>query len=86
MKPHLLKVSLEPESSFNIRQNKGPNFYTLEADQIKLAQENWKVIEEKSIEVPGTEGRLIIGFESRNVPCGTGINTANQLVKVTSLK
>jgi AraC-like DNA-binding protein len=27
MKPHLLKVSLEPESSFNIRQNKGPNFY-----------------------------------------------------------
>lgn len=27
MKPHLLKVSLEPESSFDIRQNKGPNFY-----------------------------------------------------------
>lgn len=27
MKPHLLKVSLEPESSFNVRQNKGPNFY-----------------------------------------------------------
>lgn len=27
MKPHLLKVSLEPESSFNIRQNKGPAFY-----------------------------------------------------------
>lgn len=27
MKPHLLKVSLEPESSFNIRQNKGRDFY-----------------------------------------------------------
>ena len=27
MKPHLLKVSLGPESSFDIRQNKGPNFY-----------------------------------------------------------
>jgi AraC-like DNA-binding protein len=27
MKPHLLKVSPEPESSFNIRQNKGANFY-----------------------------------------------------------
>ncbi|HZG24520.1 MAG TPA: AraC family transcriptional regulator [Chitinophagaceae bacterium] len=27
MKPHLLKVSLEPESSFNLRHNKGPNFY-----------------------------------------------------------
>src|SRR5690349_4930277 len=27
MKPHLLKVSLEPESSFNIQQNKGSNFY-----------------------------------------------------------
>jgi AraC-like DNA-binding protein len=27
MKPHLLKVSLEPESSFNLRQNKGRDFY-----------------------------------------------------------
>lgn len=27
MKPHLLKVSLEPETSFNILQKKGPNFY-----------------------------------------------------------
>ena len=27
MKPHLLKVSLEPESSFNLRQNKGSDFY-----------------------------------------------------------
>lgn len=27
MKPHLLKVSLEPESSFNIHHNKGPKFY-----------------------------------------------------------
>jgi len=27
MKPHLLKVSLEPESSFNVRLNRGANFY-----------------------------------------------------------
>ena len=27
MKPHLLKVSLNPESSFNILQKKGPDFY-----------------------------------------------------------
>jgi AraC-like DNA-binding protein len=27
MKPHLLKVSLAPETSFNIHQNKGPKFY-----------------------------------------------------------
>ncbi|WP_153799299.1 AraC family transcriptional regulator [Foetidibacter luteolus] len=27
MKPHLLKVSIEPETSFNIRLNKGANFY-----------------------------------------------------------
>ena len=27
MKPHLLKVSLEPESSFDLRQKKGPDFY-----------------------------------------------------------
>ena len=27
MKPHLLKVSLKPESSFNIHQKKGDNFY-----------------------------------------------------------
>lgn len=60
---------------------KGPNFYTLEADQIKKAKEEWNIIEEVEIEVEGTEKRLLIGFENKNVPRGT----KQKLVNLSSL-
>jgi 16S rRNA (guanine527-N7)-methyltransferase len=60
---------------------KGPGFYELEADQIELCKKNWKIIEEKSIEIPGTEKRYLIGFENIKVPHGT---IDKELVKVSS--
>jgi 16S rRNA (guanine527-N7)-methyltransferase len=63
---------------------KGPGFYELEEDQIKLAKKKWDVIEEKELSVKGTEKRLLIGFKSKNVPCGT-TKVTNELVKLSTL-
>lgn len=46
---------------------KGPSFY--QTENLGNVRKDWLKIEEKEIKVPGTEGRLIIGFES--VPRGT---------------
>ena len=63
---------------------KGPSFYEQEADQIEKAKKNWEIVENKVLDVPGTEKRLIVGFRSKNVPCGTAKIT-NQLVKLSSI-
>lgn len=60
---------------------KGPNFYMLEEEQIKKALKEWNIIEEIEIDVEGTEKRLLIGFENKNVPCGTN----QKLVNLSSL-
>lgn len=62
---------------------KGPNFYDLEKESLKDALRGWNLIEEKEIKVPGTDKRLIVGFENKNVPHGT-IND-NKLVKLSSI-
>lgn len=64
---------------------KGPNFYSLEAEQLILAKKDWKVIEEVEIEVEGTEKRYLIGFENVNVPCGTNTKVSKNLVKLSQL-
>lgn len=48
---------------------KGPNFYELE--DIEPMLDDWEVIEEVTYDVPGTEGRLLIGFKNKNVLRGT---------------
>ncbi|MBL6988975.1 MAG: class I SAM-dependent methyltransferase [Bacteriovoracaceae bacterium] len=49
---------------------KGPNYKELES--INNLKKNWKLIEEKEINIPGAEGRFLIGFEiEKNVPRGT---------------
>lgn len=48
---------------------KGPNFYELE--DIEAMMDNWEVIEEVTYGVPGTEGRLLIGFQNKKVLRGT---------------
>lgn len=48
---------------------KGPNFYELE--DIEALLEDWELIEEVSYEVPGTEGRLLLGFKNKHVLRGT---------------
>lgn len=62
---------------------KGPNFYELEKDQLKQAQTDWDIIEEKEIEVPGTERRILIGFKNKKVLRRT--NNIKQLVKLSSI-
>ena len=49
---------------------KGPNFYELE-DIEDMIESNWELIEEKSYDVEGTEGRLLLGFKNRKVLRGT---------------
>lgn len=64
---------------------KGPNYYDFEAAQIKEAKKEWNIIEEKEIELQGVEKRYIIGFENKNVPCGTMNIRGNDLVKLSDL-
>jgi 16S rRNA (guanine527-N7)-methyltransferase len=63
---------------------KGPGFYDLEDMQLKKALNDWKIIEEKEVNIPNTEKRLIIGFKPKKVPRGTQKNS-KQLVKVSSI-
>jgi len=49
---------------------KGPNFYELE-DIEDMLETDWELIEEKAFDVPGTEGRLLLGFKNRKVLRGT---------------
>lgn len=48
---------------------KGPNFYELE--DIEPMMKDWEVIEEITYDVPGTDGRLLIGFTNKHVLRGT---------------
>lgn len=61
---------------------KGPNFYELE-DIEELLEKDWELIEEKSYDVPGTEGRILLGFKNRKVLRGT--MTTEKIIKFSSL-
>lgn len=61
---------------------KGPNFYELE-DFEDLLEDDWEVIEEISYDVPGTEGRLLLGFKNKKVLRGT--KTTEKIIKFSSL-
>ena len=63
---------------------KGPGFEEQEKDQLKRARKNWEIVENKILDVPGTDKRLIIGFKNKNVPHGT-TKITNQLVKLSSI-
>lgn len=62
---------------------KGPNFYDIEKDEIEKTKQNWDIIEEREIDVPGTDKRFLIGFKNKNVLRGT--NDIKQLVKLSSI-
>ena len=64
---------------------KGPNFYQIESEQIKMTQTDWDLIEESEIKIEGVEKRYLIGFENKNVPCGTNNKSINNLVKLSQL-
>lgn len=60
---------------------KGPSFYEQEMAQLEIAKKNWTIIEEKSIEIEGTDKRILIGFRNKNVLRGT--NSTESVVKVS---
>lgn len=49
---------------------KGPNVFDLEGDDLNKIT-GWSKIEEKEINVPGTDKRFILGYRTKNVPRGT---------------
>ena len=62
---------------------KGPNFYSIEKEQIISAKKEWNQVEECELFVEGTEKRLLVGFQNKNVPHGT--IKGNNLVKLSEL-
>lgn len=55
---------------------KGPNFYELE-DLDKLSSD-WEIVDEVLVEVPNTEGRMIVVLKNRNVLRGTMVKQAKK--------
>lgn len=64
---------------------KGPNFYEFEKEQIKMSENDWRIIEEKEIWLQGVEKRYIIGFENKKVLRGTENKKLKNLVKLSEL-
>ena len=62
---------------------KGPNFYDLE--EIEPVLKDWEVVEEISYDVPGTEGRVFLGFKNKKVLRGTVLPNAPKIIKFSSL-
>ncbi len=59
------------DKKINIIFYKGPNFYELE-DLDWLGKE-WEIVEETHVDIPGTEGRIMIALKNKNVLRGTEI-------------
>ncbi|EQC43389.1 16S rRNA (guanine(527)-N(7))-methyltransferase RsmG [Bacteriovorax sp. Seq25_V] len=64
---------------------KGPNFYELE--DLDWLGNQWEIVEEKLIDIPGTEGRMVIVLKNKTVLRGTMIRdfTRNKNKNIVSL-
>ncbi len=60
---------------------KGPSFIELEKNDIAHVGQEWKLLENQQIEVPGTQQRFLVSFAAKNVPRGT----AKTLVKLSDI-
>ncbi len=58
---------------------KGPGFKDLEGQDWLKLEKDWKIIEDREVNVPGTQLRLLYGVEPVNVPRGT----SKSLVKIS---
>ena len=56
--------SLKTTTNIFVFFYKGPNFYELE--EIKSIEKDWELVEEIFYDVPGTEGRTLLGFKNKN--------------------
>ena len=59
---------------------KGPNYFELE--QFDSVLKDWELIEEKSVDIPSTEGRVLLGFKKKG---NVSPLMEKSLVKVSSL-
>jgi len=59
---------------------KGPNYSELE--QFDSVLKDWELVEEKSINIPGTEGRILLGFKKKG---NVSPYLEKSLVKLSSL-
>ncbi|AYF46023.1 MULTISPECIES: 16S rRNA (guanine(527)-N(7))-methyltransferase RsmG [Halobacteriovorax] len=60
------------DKKVNVIFYKGPNFYELE--DLDWLGGKWDIIEETLVDIPGTEGRMMIALRNKNVLRGTEIN------------
>jgi 16S rRNA (guanine527-N7)-methyltransferase len=58
---------------------KGPSFMELEKKGLDKVKQNYKLLENQEISVPGTQQRYLVSFAAQNVPRGT----AKTLVKLS---
>jgi 16S rRNA G527 N7-methylase RsmG len=50
---------------------KGPSFMELESKDLPSLEQEWKMMANLTISVPGTQQRSLVSFACRNVPRGT---------------
>lgn len=60
---------------------KGPQLHQVE--DLTGVLKKWDLISEKKVDLPGTEGRILLGFKIKNVPRGTF--NKKELVKLSEL-
>ncbi|MCK5072065.1 MAG: class I SAM-dependent methyltransferase [Bacteriovoracaceae bacterium] len=65
----------------NVFFYKGPNIDKKE--EYKDILSNWKNITNEKYDLNGTDGRTIVGFQNKNVPCGTFLK--KKLVKLSTI-
>lgn len=63
---------------------KGPGFYEIEKDQLEMSRQDWEIVCEEDLIIPGTDKRVLIGFKNKKVLRGT--NLSKQLVKLSDIK
>lgn len=68
---------IHPSAPTTVYFYKGPNWQELE--DLGPIEPLWELVEQIEVEIPNTEGRVLLGFEWKKVPCGT-----KKLVKLSN--
>jgi 16S rRNA (guanine527-N7)-methyltransferase len=74
-----LSIIQRTSNNMSVFFYKGPNFLELEESSLPKLANQWKLMENQKIDVPGTEQRYLVSFFAQNVPRGT----AKTLVKLS---
>lgn len=66
-----LPIIYSTQKNFTVFFYKGPSFEELEGGDWELLAQDWKMIEDRQVKIPGAEERVLFGVEPINVPRGT---------------